>query len=785
MAWPALDRNLAALGLDVIIEALAAKAATPGGRDALLALRPAGNIAAAQAALEETAAALFMGALRPDFSIEPCEDVTPILNAAQKQGVLRGGQLRALLPVLRTGESAAAVFKSLEDDERRKLTPIIMDIPRAAGLGEMIDESIGEDGNVKSSATAAIERLNNTVNSLRKTIRERAEKYLTDPATAPLLQDGYVTLRDNRFVLPVRAEEKSRMDGIIHGSSNSGQTYFIEPKALVDLNNRLRTAEIELEEEINRFLAELTRMVAAEADAVRAMYSAVCRLDAVMARARLASQLGLTKPYLGGALNLKGAANPLMLLERKGVVRNNLDMPQGARALVISGPNTGGKTVLLKMIGLAAAMAAMGLFIPADEGSAIPFYTRVFADIGDSQSIADGLSSFSGHILAVRRVLEKAGPESLVLLDELMINTDPKEGSALAAAALEALVGRGADVVVTTHYHELKLIAQADPLYANVSMDFDRKNARPTYRVIAGAPGESSAISVAENLDLDPAIIASARAHMQGSGERTARLLAELAGKKDALDQATFEAEKARRDAGRMRDEAQILLDAAAAKNEEISRSARTKISADARAARREIAKLMEEARGAGGSREKLTGAAKKLSAIEAQVAGAAAPEARMAAEDLKPGDEVYIIPLGGKGTVTGVPSGGRVEAMFGKMSVTLAQSEVVALGPPGGVKKAPAPWSERARAESVEEGELVEINIRGMRAEAALEEVEKKLDDAYRLRARVVMIIHGKGTGALRAAVREYLAACPYAESFRLGEPKEGGEGATVVTLR
>ena len=780
-----LDRNLSALGLDQIISALTAYAATPGGKETCANLRPAMDREDALRLLDETEAALLLITLRPQFALEELQDVEPMVAAAGKNVTLRGSQLRLLLPTLRAGEAVAQALESMDDEERTRLAPIMMEIPLAPGLAEMIEDSVDEEGNVRSDATPTIERLYNTVNSLRRTIRERAEKFLTDPSMAQLLQDSYVTLRDNRFVLPVRAEEKSRVDGIIHGSSNSGQTYFIEPKALVDLNNRLRTAEIQLDEEINRFLAELTALVAAEADTIRAMYAAVCSIDAMVARARLAMELSASRPTLEGALDLRDAANPVMLLEKKQVVTNSVSLPEGARALVISGPNTGGKTVMLKLIGLCAAMAAMGLFIPAREGSSIPFYRRVFADIGDSQSIAEDLSSFSGHIMAVRRILASAEPGCLALLDELMINTDPKEGSALAMATLEALVARGADVVVTTHYHDMKLLAQTDMQYANLSMDFNVKTARPTYKVIAGVAGESSAISVAENLALDSGIIASAKAHLQGSDERTERLLAQLREKKSQLDQMELEAAQHLETARKLRVEAQKLKDEAAARKEETAKGAKSKIAGDVRAARGEIAKLVEEARAAAGSREKLAQVSRKLAEVETQVARAAIPEQKTPAAALKTGDMAYIIPLQQRGVVTAAPYGGKIDVTVGRMSVSVGLDEVVGLGADTSRKESAVRWETQSSGQALEEGDPLEINLRGMRADEAVEEVERVLDEACSRKARLVRIIHGKGTGALRTAVREYLVTSPYVKDFRLGEPKEGGDGATVVTLR
>ena len=582
-----IDR-LKPLGLIEVIDAVAIRANTPGGKQTITSAVMAPDKGSAMGALDETSAMITLMTLHPEFDIEPCEEVAELLARARKSALLEGSQLRKFIPILNSGASLSSLF---ETEDNPIIDPIRVDIPSAPGLGELIDESIDEEGRVRVEATPRIEELHKSISSISRRIRDKAEKLLKDPDISPMLQDEYVTLRDNRFVLPIRAEHKSHVDGIIHDSSNSGQTFYIEPKFLVELNNRLRTAEVELNIEIERLLNELTSMVAQEADAIGEIYTSICQLDAISARARFSMDHACSRPLLEGGLNLASVAHPVMLIDGKAAIRNDISIPVGAKALIISGPNTGGKTVALSIIGLCAVMSRIGLFIPADEGSSVPFYRNIFADIGDSQSLHDDLSTFSGHLKTVNEILNNADDQSLALLDELMINTDPKEGSALALAVVDNLVARGADVVVTTHFHDLKVLAQTQPQYHNVSMEFDRLEGKPTFQMITGAPGESSAIAVAEQLQLDPAVIASAKALLEGSDERIEKAMADLRNQKILLERASRNAQSALKEAERKRDEATKTLDELEVQKAELARMAKRKLSTDITSARRAIVK--------------------------------------------------------------------------------------------------------------------------------------------------------------------------------------------------
>lgn len=767
-----------ALGLDEVMAALEARAVSAGGKALVGRLSPAAGGAEAERALDETAAFAALMEKRPDFGFEPFEDILPLLDRARKGHALTGAELRLFVPLLKTAEKTGAVFEAEGVSEGHPLWTVI---PSIHGLAEVIDEAIDEDGAVKPGATPQIEKLSRAARSLRRLIRERAEAMLKDFQN--MLQDEYVTLRENRFVLPIKAEHKSHVEGIVHDSSNSGQTFFIEPKALVDLNNRLRTQEMRLADEIERLLLDLSRMVGEEAGAVEAVYHAVTRLDSISARARLARDIGGCRPVFGPRLDLKNAVNPVMVLEGKEAVANDMAIPEGARGLMISGPNTGGKTVALKTIGLMALMARLGLFITAAEGSTVPFYTGVYADIGDSQSIADDLSTFSAHLAAINEILEKAGPGSLALLDELMVSTDPGEGSALAIAVLDSLVERGADVVVTTHFSELKLLAQSQPLYHNVSMEFDKAAAAPTYRMISGAPGSSSALAVAEGLGMDREIVAAARARLEGGDERIEKVLEDLARQRTEMERARRQAEAALEEARRLRDEALRMRDEAAEREKELARTARRKLSSGIAEARKRISEMLEEVQAAEDRKKSAERARERLDRLSAEAREAAAPKERISRDELKKGDEVYVVPLERRGVLAAGPAEGKAEVTFGTMRVIVDAGAIVGLKKAG--EKPHRPRTPGVHAAPAKGSPSGQVDIRGARAEEAVELVEKFLDEAMKAGMERARIIHGKGTGALRAAAREYLSGSPYVAEFYAADQREGGDGVTVVILK
>ncbi|VAX23343.1 Recombination inhibitory protein MutS2 [hydrothermal vent metagenome] len=780
MTRTVLEKSGALIGSNEIIEALKNRASTTSGKDVLHKTKSAVSLTDAQNALDETEAMIGLLLSRPDFYIEPCEDPSPFLIKVRKAQTLDGTAIRSFLPILKNGEKISLVFEGEAADENH---PLWTNIPSVYGLASLIDESIDEDGAVRPNATPEIERLSKAVNAIKRSIREKAEALLKDTGVAPMLMDEYVTLRENRFVLPIRAEHKSHVEGIIHDSSNTGQTFFIEPKALIDLNNKLKTQEIELAHEVARLLAELSHMISEEEDAILKIHEEITRLDVISAKGRLSLDLGGSRPIFGNAINLKNVANPMMLLENKNVVRNSIAVSNSTKVVIISGPNTGGKTVAMKTIGLLSLMAKMGLYITAEESSQIPFYKSIYADIGDSQSISADLSTFSAHLVNMNEIIEHAGESSLVLLDELMVSTDPKEGSALAVAMLDHLISRGAEVVVTTHFNELKIMAQSQVGYHNISMEFDALNARPTYRMVDGAPGSSSALAVAEKLGLPSSIISSAKLQLEGGDERIENALRDLREQKIMLERERTETEKALKDAIKIKEAAQKQKDEIAEREREFSKNVKKKLSADIGRARLEISDIVEKVREKRHDRETLREARQKLNKLADESKRASAPIERISRDALQAGDNVYIIPLEKTGKATSKPSDGKIEVIMGTWRMTVNLTDVVGTGKgpqsPVMVKSISAPKRDSSQTSTIE------MDIRGMRAEEAIEELVNRLDIAMDGEADKVRIIHGKGTGALRKAVREYLVTSPYVADFASEEDAGGGDGATLVTLK
>lgn len=775
-----LFRVEALLGLDLAIARLAAKAVSAGGKSAAHGLRPVNAVEEAERLLDETSAMAALFKKRPDFAIEPFHEILPLLDKAKKNAALAGAEIRSFLPLLRTGERVKRIYQTEGLDESN---PVWADLPAVLGLSDLIEEAIDDEGQVRPNATPEIERLFKAVNSARQAIHAKAEALLKDEGVASTLQDEYVTLREGRFVLPVKAEHKSHVDGIIHDSSHTGHTYFIEPKALVDMNNRLRSLEVELAGEVARLFADLTAMIAEEADSITTLYKGLTRLDLISARAAMAVDTGSTRPVFGRRLELKSARNPVMVLEGGKPTPNDMALPETARVLVISGPNTGGKTVAMKTIGALCMMARMGLFIPAAPGSILPFYRSIYADIGDSQSITDNLSTFSAHLLTIKEIITNAREDSLVLLDELMVSTDPKEGSALAAAVLDWLVKAGADVVVTTHFRELKALAQVERGYHNVAMQFDEEMGRPTYRMVSGVAGASSAIAVAERLGIPKDIVTTAKNRLEGGDERIEKAIAELRDEKIRLEDATRKARELESKTRKSLEDTEKVKEELIAQKEDLKKTAKRKMSADIQTARNEISKLLEATRARPGDRDAAKKTLVSLEKMAAEAREAAVPEERITKESLKPGDTVYVTALERKGVISAGPSEGRVDVEMGSMRITLKLDDVVGVGrgDTNAGQQAPLSWKKEAGRDTDNE-----LDMRGMRVDEAIDLLDKQLDSMMETGDnRPLRIIHGKGTGALRAAVKKYLSESPYVGDFRPGEQSEGGDGVTVAKLK
>jgi DNA mismatch repair protein MutS2 len=775
LEWPELCRRLAE------------QAMSPLGAGLCLALMPeeSGEMVRRQTALTTEMADLLQWEGR--VPLVGFADLRPVLLGCGRGERLTGPELRQVGDFL-GGVGKLRAFLMRRGERCPSLVDMAGLMQELASLRESVDVAIDGDGHVREDASPGLKSLRRAARHRREAILGRLDGFVRDRDAARVLQDAYYTVREGRFVLPVRADSRGSLGGIVHDISASGATHFLEPPWLVEMNNELRVAELEVQKELERILEQLSAGVAESADVIGGNLDLMAQLDLVHAKARLSRAIGGTAVPAGaeGEWTLRGLRHPLLALREIRVIPSDLFLEPADRILVISGPNAGGKTVLLKAVGLAALMVRAGMHVPADEGSRLPFLPSVFADIGDQQDIQQDVSTFSGHMRNIRDILAEAKEDSLVILDELAGSTDPQEGAALALAILDELDKRGCRVLVTTHYPQLKAWGQGRKGARNGAMEFDWERMAPTYRLRLGIPGQSSALEVARRMGLPEKTLESAAGRLRGDEIRLEALLREIERQRSALE------EERRRDA-----ELRVRLEEAVSRQELTLRAIREEKEAFRLEKRRKLAAEIQEARQRIRDAMKDLAAARRRPEVDRVRAAVADVE-----RDLRPsppvrtrvpiplgrahsGDAVEILALGQKGVLLDDPATARrrVRVQVGAMEVLVEPHDLGGaepmVGPAGG-----------AAARSGEVGTLLrevspEIDLRGMRVEDALEEVERYLDQALLSRRDEVRVIHGHGTGALKKAVRQWLSGCSWIGGFRAGARGEGGDGATVVLLK
>ena len=713
----------------------------------------------------------------------------------------RGGRLTAqeLLDVAETARAAGLFQARLEAWEGPHLTEVGAALDAAPELRERIERSVDESGELLDTASSQLAAIRKRLRTAQDRVRERLNAMLRSADLAGVIGEAIVTVRSGRYVIPIRADAKGRLKGIVHDQSASGATLFVEPLSVVELNNTWTQATLDAAREEERILDELSRAVEARAERLSDSLRALARADLWMARARLGMQMDAVRPGVAAdAVELLSARHPLL---GPDAVPIDLRLGErfGYRALVVTGPNTGGKTVSLKTLGLLALMHQAGLRVPAADGARLPVFSRVMADIGDEQSIAQSLSTFSSHLRNVVRFVGAAAPGTLVLLDEIGAGTDPTEGSALAMAVVERLLSDGAMVAATTHYAELKLFAQEHPAVTNASVAFDVKTLRPTYRLEIGLPGKSQAFAIAERLGLPDPILADARSRLAAEHLSMEQALADIAASQEArraeLERAraeraaaSHERERAQSGVGRARREAsEMLTEARRAADELLAR------------AEREVAEVRRELNRqrnlAGGGRRPTdqTASAKAFDQLAERAARArqsAGASVEQPAQETAEGEQPRV-DLWGRSRTLG--SSGRIVEVSGRTGrVTLETDEARIVLPAEDVEVVPEPISGpsprdreadelRRRAASRIADRL---DLRGERVEAALERLAGYVDEALLAGLDEAVIVHGAGTGALRRSIREYLADHPRVRGTRSGRRDEGGDGTTVALL-
>ena len=810
-----------------VLGLLAREARTPMGRELATATLPFTDPGAIRRALGETGQAR---AAMGQTGVPPWEgipDVRPTLETARVVGsVAEAADLAALIPLLEAAGRLLAYGRAIQP-VAPDLAAALAGFPRQTELADLLRRSLDADGQVRDEASPALRRVRQSIRALRRDLVKRLEAYFGAPNADATFQERYVTVRHGRYVLPIRAEARSRLRGIVHDRSQSGATLFVEPEAVVEANNDLVQAVREEEIEILRVLAALTDAVRAALPELDDLVAGIGGLDLIFARGALAERMGAVEPAITDErdVSLPGALNPLLLSQAwrvaaavagRGEAVAGRGEPEASRAdsegepsgsvipmdleitaerplLVITGPNAGGKTVAMKTLGLLALMAQAGCHVPARDGARLPVFSQCFAIVGDEQSVAENLSTFSAFVKQLREVLERVDGRSLVLLDELGAGTDPDDGAALAQAVLEYLADRGAMVVASTHLEPLKGFASTHPRARNASVEFDPERLAPTFRLVYDRPGQSYALSIGARLGLPAALIERAHGHRSTQQRQLQELLARLddRDRRDAERGALLERREA--ESAGLLARAQAELEAARASARETIARAKAEAQRLVTEVRRHVNEEWDRLKRAEKSRPELERARKRLVETAQKVEHTAgAPEPALdGAGPVSAGDRVEITHLGLKGDALGV-DGETVTVQAGAVTVKvpIQAVRVIARGPSRGEGEIfPRPRRGRGQGEgrittSYKSAVGGELNIIGRTTDEARDLLEKYLDDAFLAGLPSVRIIHGKGTGALRRAVEELLTAHPLVAEHRPGASSEGGAGATVATL-
>jgi DNA mismatch repair protein MutS2 len=799
------EKSITTIEYPKIIERLEQHCAFSASRELARALQPSDDLTVARQRLALTTEARNLLDVRPEVGVRAARDVRPQTQLAARGAMLLPEQLIEIQMTLRSAAYLNRLLSRL-DDTSPLLRRLGADLPIRQMLDSHIEAAITDDGAVRDTASPQLHTLRNQMRVAQQRLQERLNTLVNEFRGA--LQEQLITMREGRYVLPVRSESRGQVRGIVHDQSSSGATVFIEPLVIVEMNNRLRELELDERREVERILTELSGEVAADAPYIILTVELLAELDLQFAKARYSQAIKANPPTLNaeGVLRLIDARHPLLTGK---VVPLNFRLGDDFQMVVITGPNTGGKTVALKTVGLLALMAQAGLHIPADERSILPIYRDVLADIGDEQSIEQSLSTFSSHMTRIIEILQLAGKGTLVLLDELGAGTDPSEGSALARAILLTLLERGAACVATTHYSELKAFAHEQPGVSNASVEFDVETLSPTYRLSIGIPGRSNALAIASRLGLPAAIIDKARNMADVASVTMEQLLAEIQTDRKAAADERYEASMARAALEADRRGLQDRVTALEAERVEIERERIQVLNAAREEARKQIqqiksdlgrvraevnrGQISEEALQA--LRAKLRGAEERTEPLKEppkprsprkreRAPTAETPEEDLAiAGELEIGDPVRVISLEQVGELLSLPdSRGEAEVQIGSMKLRVVATDLERLSR----RKARA--QERIYVSLPNLAERVlpdeQLDLRGQRAEEVIEQVERYLNDAYLGGLRRVRIVHGKGTGALRQVVREQLHHHPLVASFTTPPPNEGGDGVTEVLL-
>lgn len=761
------------------------------GQKELTALQPMTDVAEVQLALDETNDGAEVYRLKGGIPIARLADIAPHMKRLAIGATLNGSELGQVGRVLKTTRAITRFFDDLLADSPengiRHLFDEVQELVTLPDVTKRLATAIEGDGHITDNASPELGSIRSHISKTEAEIRAKMEHY-TRGKESKYLSDPIITIRNDRYVIPVKAENRSRFGGIVHDQSASGQTLFIEPAAVMALNDRLRQNQVAEKQEEQRILEELSNLIAPYQDEILQNAALLGHFDFINAKARYAHDMKATEPTVStkNEVYLRQARHPL--IDQKKVVANDITLGTDYQAIVITGPNTGGKTITLKTLGLLQLMGQSGLFIPADEGSRIGIYHEIFADIGDEQSIEQNLSTFSSHMENIESFLSQIDDHSLVLVDELGAGTDPQEGAALAIAILDAIGAHGTQVVATTHYPELKAYGFNRPDTINASMEFDEATLKPTYRLLVGIPGRSNALDIAQRLGIPQSIVDQARSLTDSDSQDLNAMIADLVAKRKAVEDAEIHLKAEVEDSDKLHKQLKSEFNAYQQQKDQLMEDAKVEANAIVEKSKTQADAIINDLRkkqlmtGANVKENELIDAKGALNALEQQ------PKLKKnrilrhekAKQDFHQGDDVLVKSYGQRGVLVRPMGKNAWEVQLGILKMKIDNADMERAQPEAEPKRA------RATVQSANMSHVSpNLDLRGVRYEDAMTQVDRYIDAALLAGYPSVTIVHGKGTGALREGITDYLKTNRQVKSFHFAAPNHGGNGATEVQFK
>ncbi|MCP3025494.1 endonuclease MutS2 [Halobacillus sp. A5] len=779
-------RILEVLEYNKIIAQLMEHTASSLGKEKAAALKPSVQLEEVVKLQHETDEAAHVLRLKGHIPLGGIFDIKPSIKRTMIGGILSSLECLDIASTIYGGRQLKRFIEDMEEPEMPILRELVNGLLPLSELERYIKSCIDDHGTVMDGASDKLRTIRSRIRTSESRVRDKLDSYTK--SKSKMLSDAIVTIRNDRYVLPVKQEYRGSIGGIVHDQSASGATLFIEPQAVVDVNNQLQQARVEEKQEVERILSELSQAIAEEQSALYTNVDVLGHVDFMFARAKLGAAMKASMPMMNdrGRVKIKQARHPLISPDE--VVPNDIEIGSDFNSIVITGPNTGGKTVTLKLLGLFTLMAQSGLQVPAMDGGELAVFEQVFADIGDEQSIEQSLSTFSSHMTNIVEILKHVNNRTLVLFDELGAGTDPQEGAALAMSILDEVVSRDARVIATTHYPELKAYGYNRKGVVNASVEFDIQTLRPTYRLLIGVPGRSNAFEISRRLGLEENIIEIAKQHIGVDSQSVENMIASLEASTREAERDYEVADLKLKEAEQLHQELEEQWRQFEEQKEKLYKKAEEKAEKAILKAREEAEQIVSEIRNMKSSAE-----LKEHEWIEARkMFDEAQPEltnkkaagkpvhSSQLQKELKPGDEVKLLTLNQQGTIVDQIGDNDYQIQVGMMKVKAKRKDIEFV-------KAKQPAKEKPMATVRGKSHHVkpELDLRGERYEDALKQLEKYVDDALLAGYPTVSIIHGKGTGALRTAVQNYAKKHRAISSFRFGGMNEGGSGVTVLELK